>query len=203
MRKTFRDTFRGSSQTRDWFVRLCQWLLYYYKVEVAVRGCKYIPNREVEDNIATIVSLFTEDSPKFGFILSGSVGNGKTTMVRAIQQWLNFLRRKYMPDGDGMMMASSKSIVKWAQDKSSWDFICRVPLLCIDDLGSEPAEVMDYGNANTPIVDLLEVRYSRMLFTAATTNLTPKERRERYGERIADRCRQMFENIVFKESSYR
>ena len=76
-------------------------------------------------------------------------------------------------------------------------------MLGIDDLGEEETTMMDYGNRVTPVIDLLSHRYDRMLFTMVTTNLTPKEIREKYGARIADRFNEMLEVIRFKDISYR
>ena len=76
-------------------------------------------------------------------------------------------------------------------------------MLGIDDLGTEPREVMDFGNVVTPVIDLLTKRYDEQLFTIITTNLTPKQIREHYGDRIADRLNEMIEKIVFKNDSYR
>ena len=76
-------------------------------------------------------------------------------------------------------------------------------MLSIDDLGVEPSEVLDYGNVLSPVIELLSRRYNAQLFTIVTTNLTPKQIREHYGERIADRFNEMFERIVFENSTYR
>ena len=54
-----------------------------------------------------------------------------------------------------------------------------------------------------PAIDLLSARYTDQLFTVVTTNLTPKQIREHYGDRIADRFNEMFERIVFDNSTYR
>ena len=76
-------------------------------------------------------------------------------------------------------------------------------MLSIDDLGIEPSEILDYGNILNPVIDLLTQRYNAQLFTIVTTNLTPKQIREHYGERIADRFNEMFDRIVFENSTYR
>lgn len=76
-------------------------------------------------------------------------------------------------------------------------------MLAIDDLGTEPVEVLEYGNRLNPVIDLLYKRYDEQLFTIITTNLTPKEIRERYGERIADRLNEMAFRIVFDNETYR
>ena len=76
-------------------------------------------------------------------------------------------------------------------------------MLGIDDLGTEPSEVMDYGNVYTPVIDLLTKRYEEQLFTIITTNLTPQQIREHYDDRIADRLNEMVEKKVFKNGTYR
>ena len=76
-------------------------------------------------------------------------------------------------------------------------------MLGIDDLGIEPKEIMDFGNVFTPIIDLLTKRYEEQLFTIVTTNLTPSQIREHYGDRIADRLNEMTEKIIYRNSTYR
>lgn len=76
-------------------------------------------------------------------------------------------------------------------------------MLGIDDLGTEPSEVLDYGNIYTPVIDLLTKRYEEQLFTIITTNLTPQQIRRHYGDRIADRLNEMVKKIVFNNCTYR
>lgn len=76
-------------------------------------------------------------------------------------------------------------------------------MLGIDDLGTEPSEVMDYGNVYTPVIDRLTKRYEEQFFTIITTNLTPQQIREHYGDRIADRLNEMVKKIVFNNTTYR
>lgn len=85
------------------------------------------------------------------------------------------------------------------------DFIrlSRTEMLAIDDLGTEPTEVMDYGNISYPLIDLLTQRYELQLFTIITTNLTGQAIREKYGDRIADRLNEMMERVGFDNPSYR
>jgi DNA replication protein DnaC len=78
-----------------------------------------------------------------------------------------------------------------------------IAVLCIDDVGLEPTEVLDYGNAINPVIEILEQRYQRQLFTFITTNLTPKQIREKYGDRIADRFNEMMKCIVYKNPTFR
>jgi DNA replication protein DnaC len=88
-------------------------------------------------------------------------------------------------------------------DYQAWEKLSQVDMLAIDDLGIEPVEVMDFGNVLCPVVDLLTKRYDMQLFTIITTNLTPSEIREKYGDRIADRMNEMMVKIIFNNDTYR
>ena len=76
-------------------------------------------------------------------------------------------------------------------------------MLAIDDLGTEPLEIQDYGNIMSPMVDLLTRRYDKQLFAIVTTNLMPKEIRPKYGVRIGDRFNEMMVKIQFENDTYR
>lgn len=45
-------------------------------------------------------------------------------------------------------------------------------ILAIDDLGTEPREIIEYGNVLSPIIDLISYRYEHQLPTIITSNLT-------------------------------
>jgi DNA replication protein DnaC len=62
---------------------------------------------------------------------------------------------------------------------------------------------MDFGNVLCPVVDLLTKRYDMQLFTIVTTNLTPAEIREKYGDRVADRMNEMMVKVIFNNETYR
>lgn len=70
-------------------------------------------------------------------------------------------------------------------------------------MGKEPTEQMQFGNVISPVVELLEYRYAQQLFTAITTNLSPREIRDKYGNRVADRFNEQMHVITFQDHSYR
>ena len=103
-----------------------------------------------------------------------------------------------------MRIVDAKYITECYQNtRKEFDVISRMDMLGIDDLGLEPKEIMSYGNVQTPLVDLLFKRYENQLFTIVTTNLTPKQIRALYGDRIADRFNEMMKCIIFSNSTYR
>ncbi len=118
---------------------------------------------------------------------------------------VNFAGMPPRNDGTyGIQIVDAKYIAY--QCKNNYDAyrkLIKVDMLGIDDLGTEPSEVMDYGNVYTPVIDLLTKRYEEQLFTVITTNLTPQQIRGHYGDRIADRLNEMVKKIVFNNGTYR
>ena len=76
-------------------------------------------------------------------------------------------------------------------------------LLFIDDLGVEAVNIKVYGNEFSPVTELLYNRYDRNLVTILTSNLSDEQMKDRYGARIDDRLREMFDKIHFQGPSYR
>ena len=170
---------------------------------------------ETTDNLARLAEFITAENPRFGVMLCGNVGNGKTTLMKAFQRSIYYLDARHhfeflddkeygqrfkpemhIVDVRDVLSAAKNNLQEYIQLRSCL-------MLGIDDLGKEPAEVMDYGNILSPVIDLIEHRYDKQLFTFITSNLTPKEIRQKYGERIADRFNEMLGVIVFRNSSYR
>ena len=175
-----------------------------YMAEVEYRHRKFSENPELSKQIAKAARwLVTQD--RFGILLCGVPGNGKTTLMLAIRSLINYLD---MTDSYNEKMSvtriDAREIARLNKDDfAKFDRIRSKKMLAIDDMGLEPAEVMDYGNILNPVVDLLSYRYDEQLFTIVTTNLKPEEIRQKYGDRIADRFNEMMERIIFYNSSYR
>lgn len=176
-----------------------------YMAEVELRHRDYIPDVHTEKHIRQAAQWLTAERPKFGMLLCGQCGNGKTTLALAIRGLVSYLSKgNYNQDAPCIHMTDAKEICAFAkEDYKTFKALCRRNMLAIDDLGTEPAEVLDYGNVLNPAIDLLSARYTDQLFTIVTTNLTPKQIREHYGDRIADRFNEMFERIIFDNPTYR
>ena len=160
----------------------------------------------LSDTIAHVAKFLTSDSHKFGLMLMGLCGNGKTSLVKSLQSilWHLDLRGEYK-ERMQISFYTAKALA-WMFAKENCNpgaSVYCAPILAIDDLGNEPKQVMVYGNVFTPITDILEMRYERRLFTIATTNLKPDQIHSEYGTRIADRLNEMMEIVIFTNSSYR
>lgn len=190
-----------------------------YKYEVLLRQRNFILDDNTESNLISLSGFITSDSPKFGVMCCGACGNGKTTLLYAFQRAVNYLNNikhfdflsdEYSKFDARMKILRAKQIVKLSTDRDAFNNILSCPMLAIDDLGTEPTEYNDYSNINTPIVDLIDYRYNRRLFTFITTNLVAKQNRDtdvtvriKYGNRTADRFNEMLHVIIFKNVSYR
>lgn len=185
-------------------------LLYQaYSVEVRLRGCTLQPDEYTTLAVAMVARALAEpDHTRFGLMLCGTPGNGKSTMLRALQNAVNWLdsREAFTPAErdrglNRLPVVEAKALA--AAGEQELKRVQTLPTLGIEDLGAEPAETLRFGNVCTPLTDLLENRYSMRRFTIVTTNLTPREVRERYGARLADRLNEMMRVIIFKAASYR
>jgi len=184
----------------------CHCLLAAIETEVTYRHRTFCPNEYLKKQLYEMAHWFTSPSSHFGIMLCGGCGNGKSTMLKAFQQLLNSLYI-HKPDNDGtygIQIVDSKYIAHLCKNNyEAYHKLISVYMHGIDDLGTEPSEVMDYGNVYTPVIDLLIKRYEEQLFTIITANITPQQIREHYGDRIADRLNEMVKKIVFNNGTYR
>lgn len=199
-------------------------LLAAYTAEVTRRRRRYDDTPHTRQAIADVAAFLTDpQTPRFGLMLCGTCGNGKTTLLYALQRLINRLahtgdghgaplltlpRDRRGEPAQGLRIIDAKDL---ADLQSSADRADRLqsralrdtPLLAIEDMGREPLQVLSYGNAYSPVTDLIEARYNRQLFTVITTNLTGPEIRERYRQRLADRFNEMLHVTIFRAPTFR
>jgi len=188
---------------------LLNMLTAFYGLEVEKRHGKMRLDDNMKEALAKTAKNLCQESPKFGLMMCGTCGNGKTTMVYALQRTINYYNmtghfsflKEWMRVG--MEVVDVRYILQVANKDEKFNELRTRDMLAIDDMGKEPTEIMNYGNILNPVVDIIEYRYHHQLFTVITTNLTPMEIREKYGSRIADRFNEMLEVIVFKDVTYR
>ena len=178
------------------------------RVEVEKRGNTFSDSDELQGHIIQIAKMFTEPTTKYGILLCGGVGNGKSSMMYALQ---NLIKSLEIPNNGnttfdtwGMRVESAKFIYNQVKvDSQKYRQIQNANMLGVDDLGEEEPTLINYGNRVTPVIDLISYRYNRMLFTMVTTNLTPAQIRATYGDRIADRFNEMMLILPYKSPSFR
>lgn len=182
-----------------------------YDAEVEFRHRTLKLDDNTKKNIDVVANFLTNENSKFGLMLCGMCGNGKTTMLYALQKACNYLSSGHYFDGMfgqyeniGLSVMDARELTQIrSKDYKQFSTIRQRFMLAIDDLGTEPTEVLDYGNVLSPVVELLEHRYDSQLFTVITTNVAPKDIKEKYGQRIADRFNEMMQVVVFENPTYR
>lgn len=127
----------------------------------------------------------TANTSKFGIVLCGGCGNGKTTMLKALQNLvrrLEILKPNLSPNAGhssenyySFTIVNAMQIVQFR--KTDYNKFCKLAeadMLGIDDIGTEPAEVQGYGNFMYPIKELLAMRYDDNRSRSSPQTLNPR-----------------------------
>ena len=184
-------------------------LIYgFYKREVEVRKRTFRFTAELRNNISRIGDFLTTEDNYYGLFMPGTVGNGKTTMMRAIKDLFVYLIDKekitYCEGDKYPTFITARELAEISRDKNSFRIVKNTKYLFIDDLGAEPVEISNYGNFVYPYIDVLEYRYDRLLPTFISSNFNASDLCNKYeSERVKDRMKEMFQIISFKEESFR
>ena len=182
------------------------YLLAAYQAEVERRHKVFERNEHFDAQLNLIANYLTGGSKKFGLMFCGLCGNGKTTWAKALQLLASGLNLKNPINNLYYVFPlwNAKDLAMRSKGNyNDWRNVMRYQLMIVDDLGTEPREVMEFGNVYTPLIDLITTRYEEQLYTIFTTNLTPTQLEEKYGKRIVDRLNEMVEKVVFENESYR
>jgi len=186
---------------------------------------------EIDDHNEWIVkmlcSYFTGDkrfedvgnySLQKGIYLFGNPGVGKTFLMQMFSQ--NQIASYSMVSARTIEAEFSKAKTTKDSDEggeteiSYYSHIIEIPMngnpygherlgLCIDDIGTETMG-KHYGKEKNVITEVILNRYDNRLahkMTHVTTNLNAEEIEQRYGSRVRDRMREMFNILEFKTDS--
>ena len=182
------------------------YLMAAYQAEVERRHRVFERNEHFDAQLNLIANYLTGGSKKFGLMFCGLCGNGKTTWAKALQLLVSGLNLKNPINNLYYVFPlwNAKDLAMRSKGNyNDWRNVMRYQLMIVDDLGTEPREVMEFGNVYTPLIDLITTRYEEQLFTIFTTNLTPAQLEEKYGKRTVDRLNEMVEKVVFENGTYR
>ncbi len=89
------------------------------------------------------------------------------------------------------------------EDFQGYGSCVNAAFLIIDDIGTEPIAVKNYGNEVLPFTELLLKRYEARRPTIITTNLSESVIENTYGTRIMDRLNEICDKIPYGGESYR
>ena len=144
-----------------------------------------ITQRELSEIARTYCEKWADSYPDIqnrDMLLTGPSGLGKSFLMHA-------MAARLIERGINVLMISAYSFLQMAR-KSYFEAedgvkeLMQVPVLMLDDLGSEP---LMQNITVEQLFHLINERQRRGLSTVISTNLTLKELRERYTERIASR----------------
>lgn len=147
-----------------------------------------------------------------GLFLTGTLGRGKSTTLRALRNYLIGLRRRAPFMGQDCRLGTYWSTASqlaniYAADGQPGlkEYFAPDCCLFIDELGREPNPASNYGTKMNVLQFLLQIRYDNRYssVTHVTTNLGVEEIADHYGNYVADRCVEMFNFIEFKGESLR
>ncbi len=142
-------------------------------------------------------------------VLSGGIGCGKTFAAQVgafFCSWCERFRTAWRKDTEldvlkpFYTLVTAPDYLRTRFDKDAYD-VADDHFLIIDDLGREHFTDSGFGIAEWD--RLFDNRYSKKLPTVITTNLTPDELKEIYGERIYDRLKQCATWCQFGNASLR
>lgn len=173
-------------------------MLETYKDVVSERLIDFVFSDDLKNKLERVATWLTTSS-KFGLLLYGNFGNGKTTMAKTIKKFIQIIN----PSAN-FVQTTAREIGNSAKEgQENFDSFKKYPMLYIDEVGREQTQVSNFGNKINPFVEVLEYRYDKQLLTILTSNLTGQEFKEIYGEYISERIQEMFDKIAFKNQSYR
>lgn len=146
--------------------------------------------------------------PDKGLWLWGNIGTGKSTMLGIVRSFASAVRPTG-PDGwkysFGIFHATEICADFQQLGYERLDRYVRSNRLAIDDLGTETIPTMHYGEAVNVMEQLLLRRYDRRheAFTHVTTNLAPAQIAQLYGDRVWDRCKELFNFVELPGRTFR
>lgn len=137
------------------------------------------------------IADWLRDNGGRGLLLMGTPGLGKSMMCE-----------KVLPTVIGMNMGRWFRMMSATELHTRFREAATCQLLSIDDIGTEPPEVMEYGTRRACLNELLDLAEHRDKTLLLSTNLTWQQLLSRYGQRI-DRLRALVRPVVLKGESHR
>lgn len=147
-----------------------------------------------------------------GFFLYGPLGLGKSMTLLAMRLYMNSVWARHEHKRDDYRLkawwktASELANIYAAEGQPSLiQYTAHDVNLVIDEFGREPNPASNYGTKMNVLQFVLQLRYDhrRTSVTHITTNMSLEDIEPKYGDYVADRCKEMFNFIEFSGRSLR
>lgn len=168
--------------------------------------CRYFSNDPGFTELALSAGIVDPDLRK-GILLSGTVGNGKTTLMRlfAVNQRQVFWLKSASEVANSWLKGGEEAISAYYEPhqlpvNDSDNFYQPYAALCLDDCGTEDVK-NHFGNRVNVIGQIIEGRYFKGAtgsWLHMTTNLNSDQMKEFYGPRVISRLREIVNVIELK-----
>lgn len=181
-------------------------------------GITFAADPNYNQSIMKIAKYFSGISKDFpptkGLFIYGKVGTGKSEAMKVFQSLIAEIERRlrnsntpYTPRY--FKIKSCIELVETMKANKNSDMVVELleGTVLFDDAGYEDTQLKVYGNETNFMQTILSGRYDRLrakgLVTHITTNYTPEQLGDMYGERVKDRINEMFIPVEFTGKSYR
>ena len=182
----------------------------FHRNEVEQYGREFFLTEDCKNNLRKIAKFLTENTLKWGLFITGRTGNGKTTLLKALTNLVNYLiTEEYIERDENYsncfkIVGASEVVRLFVEKRDDYYKLQKRENLLIDDVGDDAFEVVIYGVPYHPLLDLLMDRYANHRFTIISSNLTADEIKAKYHDvRLSDRLREMFLGVSFNDKSFR
>lgn len=151
-----------------------------------------MPIEQLHPNTDSLMRAIWEAQRGHNWLLfTGGVGRGKSAAMRVVICCIQAATNRQR-----VMWKSARDL---AADKDLQREAKAIDLLVIDDLGTEPTEVVEYGTRTTPLADVIEHRYNHSMPTYMTTNLDGEVLQKHIGARVVSRISEMAGVVKFND----
>lgn len=154
-------------------------------------------DKETQTVLRTIfLWVLGEYEPQKGFILTGTYGTGKSSIMKATMDLIFEMYGKSDVYPIGINEPKYVSAKKMARifidgERTKINEMIYAGLLGIDDFGYESKEVRSFGTIVFPFEEIVMERYDKKKIILGTTNLKPAQIEKIYGGHVLDRLNQM------------